>query len=99
MEFPNSFAYFSTLISCFVLVSVFSAFYSISICRNPSRRSSGKKEKGGETELNGGGGGAVSDIKDMLVSNQICNNDKRHAPTHTNTHTHTHIDTKAEQSF
>lgn len=57
------------------------------------------KEEAGENEL--GRGGAVSDIKDMLVSNQICNNDKRHAPTHTNTlsHTHTHIDTKAEQSF
>lgn len=44
MEFPNSCAYFSSLISCFVFlsVSVFFAFYGISICRNPSRRSSAK---------------------------------------------------------
>lgn len=46
MEFPNSCAYFSSLISCFVFLSVsasvFFAFYGISICRNPSGRSSAK---------------------------------------------------------
>lgn len=74
MECPNSLR----ILLRFLLVSFplfFFFAYGICICRNPSRRSSAKAARPCENGVEGN----TSDIKDMLVSNQICNNDKRHA--------------------